>query len=307
MMKIKVGLLLAGIVLIFTGCQKKEIQYQTIEVVKKDLVKKVEVNGAVETLNTVDIFAPVSGRLEKFYVKEGDMVSAKQKIGTISSENRSMIIDMAAAKGKAEVEYWKSQLLLTPVYAPVAGKIIVLKASNTGERVSGSIGEISTGEIIRANVDENDLLGVAVGKRVDIRFDIDPKKILKGTLEKISQTSKTVNNVNVYPVEISLPDQEQRKKTGFDIKIGMSVTLTFSVHEIKDAKALPTSAVNGKASGTVQVLREDGTKAKVKLGEVYEDFVEVISGLEIGDKIKIPAFKGGKTKVRKSPLMLKKK
>jgi len=303
----RTSILIAVASLFFISCQKEEIQYETFEVEKKDLVKKVEVNGSVETINTVDVFVPVAGRLEKFLVKEGDMVTAKQKIATISSENRSMIIDMAAAKGQAEVDYWKKQMLVTPIYAPVAGKMILIKVQNTGERVSGSIAQISTGEIIRANVDENDLLGLEVGKKVDINFDIDSKKTLRGTLEKISQTSKLVNNVNVYPVEISLPNEKQRGKLNFDIKIGMSVTLNFPVREVKDAKALPIVAVDGKSMMTTPILLENGTSKKVKLGDTYGDYVEVLAGLEIGDKIKIPSFKKRKEKNRKSPLMLKKK
>lgn len=302
---IKQAIMICVAVSVFSGCQKKEIQYQSFEVVQKDLQKEVEVNGSIETINTVDVFAPITGRLEKMLVNEGDMVFAKQKIATMSSDNRSTIIDMAAGKSEKEVEYWKSQLLLTPIYSPVSGKVILLKARNTGEKVSGSVAQISTGEVIRANVDENDLIGMEIGKDVDVRFDINPKKSLNGKLQKISQTSKLVNNVNVYQVEVSVPDEKQRSKLPFDIKIGMSVTLYFPIQEKKGVKALPITAVNGKSLTNVTLLKENGTETKVKLGDVYGDFVEVVSGLEMGEKIKVPAFNTGQGKVRKSPLIKK--
>lgn len=285
------------------GCHKNEIEYQQIEVVQKDLQKKVEANGSVETTNTVDIYAPVSGRLEELFVQEGDLVKSNQKIGTMSSDNRSAIIDMATSKGPKEVAYWKSQLLLTPMYAPVDGKVILLKVRNKGEKVSGSIGQISTGEMIRANIDENDLLGLELGKEVEIQFDINPKSKLTGKLDRISQTSKLVNNVNVYEVEIVLPSEKEIKKLPFDMKIGMSVTLHFPVHEKKGAKALPINSVNGKSMTNISVLKSNDTRAKVKLGDVYGDYVEVQSGLELGEKIKVPVFKNSK-KARKSPLMM---
>lgn len=291
--------------MMLVSCKEKEIQYQSYEVIKRDLEKKIEVNGSVEAENTVEIYIPVPGRIEKVFVKEGDIVRAKQKIATISSESRTVIMDMAMGKSKEEAEYWRKQMLPTPVFAPVSGKVIVLR-SDVGERISGSIGQISMNEIIRANIDENDLQGVEVGKSVEIRFDIDSKTVLKGKVEKISQISKMVNNVNVYPVEVSLPEEAGRKKLPFDIKIGMSVTLHFPVHEKKDAKALPFEATNGKSLTSVFILKEDGTKAKVKLGEVYGDYVEVASGLEVGDKVKVPAFSAGQKKNRKSPLMIKK-
>ncbi|MEZ4846499.1 MAG: HlyD family efflux transporter periplasmic adaptor subunit [Bdellovibrionota bacterium] len=297
-------LLLMLFVLAF--CKKQEVKYQTFEVLQKDLQKNVEASGSVESENIVEVFPPVSGRLEKMFVKEGDLVKAKQRIATMSSENRSQIIDMAASKGKDEVEYWKSQMLLTPIYSPVAGKIITVKVQDAGERVSGSVAQISTGEIIRVNIDESDLPSIRLDQNVDIHFDIHAKKSLKGVLKKISQTSKLVNNVNVYQVEVALPPEDKQKKLPFEIKIGMSVTLFFSVHEKQGAKALDVAAVNGRSNRTISLLKQDGTKVKVKLGDIYGDWVEILEGLEIGEKIKIPEFKASGAKVRKSPLMLKK-
>lgn len=303
-MKKKIFILIT--LLLVVSCKKKEIPYDIVEVIQKNLVKKVEASGSVNSLNTVDVFAPVAGRLEKFYVHEGDKVVSGQKIGTMSSENRSVIIDMAGGKGKDEMEYWKNQLQLTPIYAPVSGKVILLKATNRGERIAGSIAQISTGDVIRANVDENDLLSIQLGKKVDIRFDVNSKISLPGKVEKISQVSKFVNNVNVYEVEVSLPEESNRKKVPFDVKIGMSVTLFFSVQEKENAKCIPIGAVSGKSLTSVTLKKLNDEKVKVKLGEIYDDYVEVLSGLEAGDKIKVPAFTAGKTKMKKSPFMMKK-
>jgi multidrug efflux pump subunit AcrA (membrane-fusion protein) len=183
---------------------------------------------------------------------------------------------------------------------------IILLRVNVGDKIGGSIAQISTGEIIRANLDEADLPSVIVGQKVQIHFDIDPKAILIGKLDKISETSKLVNNVNVYQVEVTLPPAAEQKKVPFDIKIGMSVTLYFQVNEKKDALALPINAVAGKAQTVTTVVKMNEAKAKVKLGDAYGDWVEVISGLEVGDKIKVPVFKVQQEKTRKSPLMIKK-
>jgi macrolide-specific efflux system membrane fusion protein len=294
------------LLLCLSFCKEKEVKYQTFEVEEKDLQKNVEVNGSIESINVVDVYAPVSGRLEQMFVKEGDMVKVGQKIATMSSESRSQIIDMAASKGQAEIEYWKKQMLLTPIYAPVSGKVVIIRAFNKGERISGSIAQISTGEVIRANLDEADLPSVSMNQKVEIYFDIDSKAKLMGTLSKMAQVSKMVNSVNIYQIEVTLPDQEKRKKLPFEIKIGMSVTLAFAVNKKKNTKALSITAVNGKSSATVSLLKENGVKQKVKLGETYGDWVEVLSGLEVGDKIKVPSFNLQKQKTRKSPLMIKK-
>ena len=296
------GILLLLVPLV--ACHREKIQYQTFEVTKRDLSKSVEANGSIETTNTVDVYAPVPGRLVKLFIKEGDDVKNHEKLGLMSSDARTVIVDMAAGEGKAESDYWKKQLLLTPIFSPVEGKVIVMKVYE-GDKIAGPIGEISTGEIIRANLDEADLPGVKIGQNVDIHFDIDPKVKLTGKLETVGQTSKLVNNVNVYVAEVSLPSDEQQKKLPFPIKIGMSVTLYFSVYEVKGATALPLNAVNGKSLTTVNLVKVDNQTAKVKLGDSYGNWVEVQSGLTVGDKIKIPVFRTQQDKKRRSPLMIK--
>jgi multidrug efflux pump subunit AcrA (membrane-fusion protein) len=92
--------------LLLASCHKNEIHFQTFEVTKRDLTKKVEANGSVETDNTVDVYTPVPGRLEHLIVKEGDMVKAHQKIGDMSSDARTAIVDMASGKSADEVTYY---------------------------------------------------------------------------------------------------------------------------------------------------------------------------------------------------------
>jgi len=284
--------------------RKKGQSFRLIPVAQRNLVKSVEANGQIDAISTVDVLSPIAGRLEKIFVKEGDFVRAKQKIALVSSDSRSLFLDMANSKDKKEVEYWKSQLQLTPIIAPTTGKIISVKAE-LDSKISGPILQISKGEIVRANIDEADLPRIHIGQKVIIQFDIAPEKKLVGRLETVAQVSKLVNNVNVYPSEISLPSEEKRKALPFEMKIGMSVTLIFPGEEKKGALALPLDAVNGQAMTSVTLIKEDDQKTKVKLGEIYGNWVEVISGLQIGEKVKVVKFKFQSEKERKSPLMLK--
>jgi multidrug efflux pump subunit AcrA (membrane-fusion protein) len=109
----------------------------------------------------------------------------------------------------------------------------------------------------------------------------------------------------VYEAEVSIPTEVQQKKIPFEIKLGMSVTLYFSVYEVPGALALPLNAVNGKSLATVNLLKINDENAKVKLGDSYGNWVEVVSGLALGDKIKVPVFHNQQDKKRRSPLMIK--
>ncbi len=295
-------------VLLLTSCRffvKKDESFHLVQITPRNLVRYVEANGSVEALSVIDIYSPVAGRLEKIFIKEGDMVAAKQKVALVSSDARTFFLDTAATKGKKELEYWQQQIQLTPIIAPTSGKVIAIKA-DLDDKIAGPIAQLSKGEVVRANVDEADLPGLHVGQPVLIRFDIASGVTLHGQLDKIAQTSKLVNNVNVYQAEVSLPVEEARKDVPFEVKIGMSVTLNFPVEEKKDALALPIDAVDGKAMTVIVMRREDDQKTKVRLGGVFGEWVEVISGAKLGDKFRISKFKMDQQRARKSPLMIRK-
>jgi multidrug efflux pump subunit AcrA (membrane-fusion protein) len=85
----------------------------------------------------------------------------------------------------------------------------------------------------------------------------------------------------------------------------MSITLNFPTQEKLGAKTLPLNAVDGKSQSKVSLIREGGKKVKVKLGDIYGDWVEIRSGLEIGEKIMVPVFQSQQKPTRQSPLLKK--
>jgi macrolide-specific efflux system membrane fusion protein len=282
-----------------------EKTYQTVTVRQEDLTKYIEANGSIEPENAVQVSAPVEGRIEKMLVKEGDYVRKGQVLAVMSSSTRTTLMDMAGDREKKEKEYWETQVRPTSVFSPVSGRVVTIYLW-PGETTTRSILWIATGMLIRADVDETDLPNVRVGQPVGIVFDVSNAQLLSGKVSKIARTSKLVNNVNVYGIEVTWDDADL-KKLPFEVRFGMSVTLFLEQSTKKGALAIPANAVNGRSNATVKVLDEALKPLTLKLGDMYGEQVEVLSGAVAGQKIKVPPFKNPAQKVRETPLLFKKK
>jgi len=281
-----------------SGKKSEQVSFDYFEVTQKNLTQTIETSGSVEIENEVQIQAPLGGRIDKLFIEEGQHVIKGQKVGIMSSNERIKMLEMAAHKGSSEVKYWEKQLLPTSVFAPVDGVVIDIR-HREGDIAKTYIAKISQGMIVRANIDEVDIRKITTGQKVFITFDVVSEEVFEGTLAKISQVSENISSVNVYPVEISLP--ESKKLEAVKPKIGMSVTLNFPVHEVKDAICINAKAVNHQSNVDTKVTLKSGEKRKVTLGHVYDSDVHIISGLAKGDEVRVPKFQKKKSKAKKSP------
>lgn len=282
-----------------------EQKYQTYKVASRDLIRTIEANGSVEMENRVDVHAPVGGRIERVLVKEGDYVRKGQKLATMSSNTRATLVEMAGDKGKEEQKYWEKQILPTSIFAPVSGRVLTIRAE-AGDKIKGSVINLSTGMLIRAHIDETDLPNIHVNQPVKVTFDISETHSIMGTVTEIAQNSSTVNNVNVYRIEVVWPDEEA-KKLPFQIRFGMSVTLFLEVEKRAQVPALPVAVANGRTNTQIELLNGELQPITLKVGDVYGDWIEVQSGAKVGQAVKVPAFENPAEKMRKIPFVSDKK
>jgi RND family efflux transporter MFP subunit len=131
---------------------------------------------------------------------------------------------------------------------------------------------------ITADVNEEDIVKVKPGQKVLLRHDGFPAGALFATIDSITPkgdaTSKT------FRVYFSLPDDTP-------LKIGMSVEANIVVKENASALVVPADAV---LEGRVFVAREGRLlERSVKVGIKSTRMVEIISGLEPGESVVVPA------------------
>jgi macrolide-specific efflux system membrane fusion protein len=103
-----------------------------------------------------------------------------------------------------------------------------------------------------------------------------------GRIATIAPTATTQNNVNSYPVTVSLDTLPA------GIRIGQTVTVLVTVAQVDDAVRVPAAAVRGTGQRhAVEVVATNGTREvrAVEVGVQGDQFVEITSGLQPGEQV----------------------
>lgn len=291
--KITIIFILAGL-LIFLNCGKKKEEVQRIKVERGDIKIFVNANGAVMPQNRLQIKPPLSGRIEKILVREGEYVKSGQVLAYMSSTDRATIIDAARAKGE-NIKEWEEIYKPISIIAPINGQIIV-RAMEPGQTVTqaDTILVLSDRLIIKVQVDETDIGKVQKGQFAEIIPDAYPEEKIKGVVDHIYYESKIVNNVTIYEVDV-LPE-----KIPDFLRSGMSCNVNIIQMQKQNILLVPVRAVKKeKTRESFVILVKNGKKEKVAVQTGISDGenTEIISGLNENDEILLITQK---TQIKKS-------
>jgi len=273
-----------------SSCAKSKDQDLKKAVVQRGSIKTaITTVGEVIPRNRLEIKPPIGGRVEQVLVKEGNNVAKGQTIAWMSSSDRATLIDAARAKGEEELKYWEEVYKPAPVIAPLSG-FIIKRSVEPGQSVTVSDAIIVMADrlIVKAQVDETDIGKISDGQKVILTLDAYPNKEINGTVEHIAYESETINNVNIYEVDV-IPSQ-----VPLFFKSGMSASAKFILSDNPNALLLPSDAIK-KFKGASYVLSEnrDGkiNAAQIETGTDDGTNTEIISGLSEGDTVVIPDAK----------------
>lgn len=171
------------------------------------------------------------------------------------------------------------------IYAPYNG-IVLSSAYKEGQYASpgiNAISIISSDFIIKANVNEIDVVNLQVGQDVDIRLDAYYENEFSGKIIKISPISSNIGGVVSFELTV-----KPETGNGPEFLYGLSASLTITTSGVEDVLFVPIQSVyeeNGKSY--VDLVAEDGgtEKKEVTTGMFNYDFIEIKSGLNEGDTI----------------------
>lgn len=284
------------------------------EVIERgDLDLAVQATGTVGPENRLVVKPQIAGRVDEVLVDEGVRVRAGQVIAWMSSSDRAALIDMARAKGEAEVRHWEDIYKPTPIIAPLSG-VVIAKNVERGQAVttSDTAFVISDRLIVTAQVDETDLSRITMNQPVELRLDAYADKPLAGKVLRIAYEAKSVNNVTVYEIRV-LPDSVPEY-----MRAGMSVSTRFLEQRREGVVLVPVSfLIRAKGeSGAVRpgparvlVRRPEGSKERtpeertLELGINDGRLAEVISGLSEKDVVVVEDKSGDAKKQTTNPFM----
>ncbi len=157
-------------------------------------------------------------------------------------------------------------------------------ASDASSASSSAIVEIARGLEVVAEVPEVDIGEISVGQRVDIVADAYPDKIFEGRVRLVAPEAILQQNVTLFQIRVELT-------TGDDLlKSGMNVDVEFIAEQSRETIVVPTVVIVTRNGEPGVLTLDDNQKAQfrpVTLGSVMGDQMEILDGIEAGERILI--------------------
>ncbi len=222
------------------------------------------------------------------WTAQGDLQSAEDKLAQIKALPRQVDVDLYQAQLK------QAEASLTAAYQKVSKAFLTAPLNGLVSEISKEEGEMvrltelmlslipKTPFQIKVDIYEEDIVKIRLGNPVDIIPAAFPDKALKGKVISIDPAEKLIGGVVYYEVTIDLEEKEQ------GIKSGMTVDIIITTGSKENILIIPEEAVQTKDGQTIaQVLKEKIIKDReIEIGlRGSDDKVEVISGLEQGEKV----------------------
>ena len=232
---------------------------EDVKVEKQTISKTLTSSGEIASSETTNLELSTSYYFDSVCVEEGDIVK----------------------KGDKLVKYTNGKYLKAP-YDLVVTKVNVPEKGDTA--TSKHYITVSNMEelVVSLNISESEITNISVGKEVDITLTSDSSKKYTGKITKIGVVGTYSSSGSTFPVTVSIENDG-------NIKIGMSVSCTINIEELKDVIAVPVGAVqiNGDRRYVIVVDGKDIKEVDVTTGLSDDTYVQIKSGLEGGEMVRV--------------------
>ncbi len=304
---------------------KPSVQATVFTAAAQEVPSYYSTSGTVTSDHRVSISSRLSGYIREMKVREGDQVKANQVLVRIDPVDAKQALvqaqaDLADAKAdleryeelqksgavstqqvsKVELRYTvaasqvkqaKNQLSYAEVRSPVAGVVVDKRLSQGDLAAPGSpilTLEDPTSLLVETYVSERFVSNIHEGDMADIEIP-SVKKVYQGVVRQVVQAADPVSHQ--FLVKTALP-------AAVEIHPGMYAQTGFRLGT-RQAILIPKAAVNTRAGlHSVYVLNQasEAQYRLVRLGLEQGDQIEILAGLQAGNKIAYqatPALKSG--------------
>jgi HlyD family secretion protein len=172
----------------------------------------------------------------------------------------------------------------TAVHAPAAGTIYSLDAGRTEFVEAGKmllqLADLHH-ERVRAYFDEPEIGRLAVGQKIQIKWDAKPGRVWNGHIERTPVTVITFGTRNVGEVLVKIDDADG------DLLPDTNVTVTVTISSEANSLSVPREALhteNGKPY-VYKVVKDGLKRTFVTTGTINLTQAAILSGLQEGDLV----------------------
>jgi len=249
----------------------------------------------LEAFDRTTVYYDISGTVDKVHVRNGEIVSAGATLVELTSDTLDdSIQDAADALRDAQLSLDSQYDILDnyTIQAPISGTIVDKyykqgENAETGKTLC-TIFDLSS-LTMTLNIDELDIMSVAVGQKAQITADAVPGQVYEGTITEVGINGTTSGGVTTYPVKVQIDETD-------GLLPGMNVDVSIVISQELNVLTVPADAV--QTGSRVLVKTADGSTVegapagyeyvRVEIGASDEDHVQILSGLEAGDEIAYP-------------------
>jgi HlyD family secretion protein len=223
--------------------------------------------------------------VSKLEAEQYDTVCQVAREEVTRSQAAVEAVKMDQQAGRAGVGFAKSKVADTRIYSPQDG-IIITRDLEKGATVSPGMSIFTLADPrtiwVKANVDESQLKGVAVGKKVLITLRSSPDVPLPGQVARLGYQSDRVTE----ELEVDVAFTEPLK----NLRLGEQTDVSIVAAMKKDVPSLPSASIvtKDKKRGVWIVKNGKLTFKEVTVGITdRRNITEIVSGLDGGEHVAI--------------------
>ncbi|MFN0013439.1 MAG: efflux RND transporter periplasmic adaptor subunit [Saprospiraceae bacterium] len=261
-----------------------ETQGRVVQVLKNkgewvnegDLIAKVD-----DELLTIELQATQANiaKMKKDRERLGNLIE-----GEAAPKNKMEDIELGLLAAETKEKALKKQIANTSIRAPMTGTLglrFVERGSVIGPGIQ--VAQVTNLEhlLLMVKVTERDVLHVRAGQRVRVTADVYSQHPIAAQVTNIGLRA---DNAFKYDVEIKVPNPK-----GAPLRAGMHAQAQFVFDAAREGLTIPRNAIEGSLlDAAVFVVRDSvAERRSVQLGGVFDDRVEVLSGLSRGERVVI--------------------
>ncbi|MEO0082191.1 MAG: efflux RND transporter periplasmic adaptor subunit [candidate division WOR-3 bacterium] len=233
------------------------------------------------------------GRIESLYAR--GLISAEQHEAAKASYEAA----------RAQYEQAEDQLAKTSLRAPISGTVVQLNVKQGETVMLGTMNNPGTVIMVladmsrmeaRIDVDETDVVSLALGQPVRVEVDALPDTAFAGQVTKIGYMPTT----SLLSTETQGTDFEvivTLESVSPVLRPGMSVSAEITTASLDSVLVIPLQAVGrreveGREQETVYLIEDGKAKLQViRTGKASDTEVEVTEGLKPGDQVVTGPYK----------------
>ncbi len=215
--------------------------------------------------------------MEESENKKTDFLIAKNSFEKAESRLRSVIDKIDKTQIRSPID---GKVIALPI---VAGQVVVGAGSVNAGTLLMTVADLSK-MIISCHINQIDISHINENQTVTFKVDSVQQDLFKGTVNIISPTATSKNNIKGYGVTIQILELDPK------IRPGMTADVTFLIKTSENTLTLPLNSVfNDEEDRKVVYLQThpeiEPKKQAISTGIITYDKVEVLSGLKEGDQV----------------------